>query len=140
MSEDQLVHFKWIAFASEAPALQTALADGGANLEPPTPYKPSGEELDEFAHAGFEPLTLLAGAVAIGFLIDRAVIAIKDLKHGGLVVEQTADGLKLHETSALPRGVALFVGPNGTERFDSSKPGVNIVDAMKSLVGLDKKP
>jgi hypothetical protein len=140
MSEDQLVHFEWIAFTSEAPALQTALADGGADLQPPTAFKPTGEEQDEYAHAGSDPLTLLAGAVAIGFLVDRIVIAINDLKHGGLVVEQTDEGLKLHETSALPRGVALCMGPNGAERVDSSKPGVNIVDAIRAFVGLGKKP
>lgn len=134
MDGEPVVSFELILPTSELEVQHTALQSGGAETADPVEYKPTPEELDEYSHAAFEPMLLLAGAVALGFLVERIVDAVKNARHGGLIIDRTGESIRIIESSALRRGTMLVLGPKGEREFDLSTPPIDIVGAIKGIV------
>lgn len=133
MTQQDIVSFEWAVSESELDAQRQALLDAGAELADETyPFKPPDYLAEEYLHAAFEPMLVLVGALAIGFLADRVVRVIKDIKKGGLIIDSRGEKLAIFENSALDRGTVLVFSNAGVKQFDSSKP-VDIVGAIKAL-------
>jgi len=74
--------------ASEAEIETGAFENAGGKLaELSRPYEPADEERDKYAHAAFEPLTVLVAAYAIAFLAERLSRLAQDQSHAGLMVD-----------------------------------------------------
>jgi hypothetical protein len=133
------VKFEWVMFATEAEQELIALKKEGASIEkPPERYEPTDpEEIDEFAHAAFEPLTILIGVVALICLIERVVLAVKNLKFGGVVIEVRTDGTtKIIPSPALDRGTIVVVSPGQEAKvYESETKAIDIVKAIKAFFG-----
>ena len=118
----------------DAQAEQAALeATGGKLSEPPRVYEPSDEERDKYAHAAFEPLTILAAAVAVAFLAERLSRLAKDQKHSGLVIDLRTTPAKVWEEEALDRGAVYVVGPEGLKQVAHAET-VDIIAAIKAFL------
>jgi hypothetical protein len=72
MEASDKIRVHWILRASDAEGERLALEQAGESLdEPPRPYEPSDEDRDKYAHALFEPLTILVGTFAVAFLAQQ---------------------------------------------------------------------
>jgi hypothetical protein len=108
---------------SQLETQRNALLESGAELEPEDkPFEPPEEDKDVYADPAFEPMLIIAGAVAIAYLAERIAEVIKDHRHGGLIVDARAPGkVIIREHPGLKRGTALTLLPNGREaEFDST--------------------
>src|SRR4051794_31971977 len=123
MSHQDAVSFDWAVGESNLEALRRDLLDAGAELHQTAyPFQPPAELAEEYRHPAFEPMLVLAGALAVGFLADRVIRCLKLLKRGGLIIDARQDKLVIMENTTLEPGVAVVIGRDGTQMFDSSKP------------------
>ncbi len=105
-----------------AEAMASELADVGAQLRPSRlPFTPPQEEVRDFANAAFEPLLVVAGAIAIGSLLDRIVAAVHNLRHGGAVVDIRGDKLHIHTNPVLPPGMVVGVTDEGIQVIEKAE-------------------
>jgi hypothetical protein len=105
------VKFEWVMFATEAEQELIALKK--------------------------EPLTILIGVVALICLIERVVLAVKNLKFGGVVIEVRTDGTtKIIPSPALDRGTIVVVSPGQEAKvYESETKAIDIVKAIKAFFG-----
>lgn len=131
-TSDQL-DVRWILPSSEAHTEKDALEAMGGNLhEPLRPYEPADNERDKYAHAAFEPLTILAAAFAVAFLAERLSRLAKDQKHSGLIIDLRTTPAKIWEEAALDRGVVYVAGPDGLKQVSSAE-ALDIIEAIKAF-------
>ncbi len=133
MTERDAVPFEWAMRRSSIEPMRASLAEAGAALEeePARFVPPEGLE-EEYTHPAFEPILVIAGAMSIGFLADRIVRAVKDMKRGGLIIDARGESLSIIESQSLDRGSVLVFTADGERLLDSSKP-VELADALRAL-------
>jgi hypothetical protein len=135
MEISDTVGVHWVLRASEAEIETDALEKAGGKLdEPPRPYEPGDEERDKYAHAAFEPLTLLVAAYTTAFLAERLSRLTKDQRHAGLVFDLGATPAKIWEEPALDRGAVYVISTDGIQQL-SQPETVDIIAAMKASSG-----
>jgi hypothetical protein len=136
MEASDKIRVHWILRASDAEGERLALEQAGESLdEPPRPYEPCDEERDKYAHALFEPLTILVATFAVAFLAQQLSRLIKDQKHSGLVVDLRVTPAKIWEEPALDRGAVYVVGPDGVVTQLSQPEALDILAALRAIRG-----
>ncbi len=132
------IEFEWVMFDSEVESELNALVNNGASIEKqPELYTPTDPEMiDEFSHAAFEPLMMLAGAVAAAFLIERVVFAAKNYKFGGVVVDVQNGGVEITPVRSFNAGTIVVRKPDGEVEIHASetKP-IDIIGSIRALIG-----
>lgn len=134
MAKDEVVRVRWTLRASQAKEQKQAITNTGGIVEDEQDFKPSPEDLDKYAHAAFEPLVILTVAFSIAFLAERAVKIVKDLKHGGLVIDMTQEPWTMEEEPSLDRGEVYLMKPGSVERVTKAK-ALDIIAAIKAARG-----
>jgi hypothetical protein len=132
------INFEWIMFASEAEHELKSLVESGASIEKHEPYTPTEpDEIEEFAHAAFDPLMILTGSVAAAFIIERVVFSAKSLKGGGAVVDTRGDKVRITPTRDFEPGTIVLVKPKGEVEVlrPEAKP-LDIISSIKALLGV----
>ncbi len=131
------VKFEWVLPVSAAEAEYQGLQSAGVQVAgPPQAYQPEEDEIDEMAHAAFEPMMMLVGAAAAAFLAERIVHAVKNYQFGGAVVDLRGDTVRITPNRAFDAGTVVIVRPDGeVETFTSETKPINIVETIKSLLG-----
>lgn len=110
------IGFEWGAPRSLIPQLRDDLASSGARLEDDSkPFKPPADEEADYAAAAFEPLLLIAGAIAIGYLADKIVTAVRNARHGGAVIDVRQNQVAIHANPAVPPGTLVVVNASGVQ-------------------------
>ncbi len=133
---DQVVEFSWLVRKGEEGEIRATLSEKEANLEQETrPFTPPDDQKAEYVDAAFEPLVVLVGAVALGYLAQVTMKLIKDAKHGGLIIDTRGEVLEIREHPALDQGTVLTVGKDGNNKLllEPSAAKV-IVEAIAALV------
>jgi hypothetical protein len=133
MEATDKLHVRWVLRASEAEIETEAFENAGGKLaEPSRPYEPTDEERDKYAHAAFEPLTVLVAAYAIAFLAERLSRLAKDQRHAGLVVDLRTTPAKIWEEPTLDRGAVYVISADGMKQL-SQPESVDILAAIKTV-------
>ena len=132
------ISFEWIMFSSEVEHELNPLVKSGASIEKNESYTPTEpDEIEEFAHAAFEPLMILAGSVAVAFIIERVVFAAKSYKGGGAVVDTRKGKIRVTPTHDFDPGTIILVKPN--EEVEIHRPEakpLDIIGSIKALLGV----
>ena len=125
------VKFQWIMRASELSTLRKALRLGRTHAPHDScPFDQSLDDLDDYAHAAFEPLSLVSGMVAIDCLVDRIQDHIYGSRQKGLRIDIQGQNLAIREDHAVQHGTVLVAHPHGTLRL-SSPTAIAIVAAIR---------
>src|SRR5262245_14853272 len=103
----------WILPASRVRGEVEDLKKEGGVVESEQEFEPNDEERDRYAHAAFEPLTVVVCSLAAGFLAERLSRFAKSLRHGGLIIDLRTDPVTVREEHALDFGTAYVVNKEG---------------------------
>jgi hypothetical protein len=137
MGSDGRLRIAWILPASRVRAEVAAIPDGEGVVESEQPFKPSAKELGQYAHAAFEPLTVLVCSFALAFLAERLSRFVRSLRHGGLIVDLRTDPVTVREERALDQGTVYVVSETGLQEISKPK-ALDILAAIKATAALDK--
>jgi len=110
----------WILPASQVRREVDAVKRGGGAVESEQEFQPSDEERDKYAHAAFEPLTIVVCSLAVAFLAERLSRFAKGLRHGGLIIDLRTDPVTVREEKSLDFGTVYVVSKDGLRQI--SKP------------------
>jgi hypothetical protein len=103
--------------------MQQALRENEATLDSETrPFEPPEEEAVDYTVAAFEPLIIIAGAAALGYLARAIAGAIKDAKHGGAVADLRDGKLNIRSSPAIPGGTVVVVTDDNVLSLSSPPP------------------
>jgi hypothetical protein len=130
METEDTLRIAWVLPASRAPAEVEAIRHGRGVVESEQPFEPSDKERDKYAHAAFEPLTVLIFSFAAGFVADRLSRFVRGMRHGGLIIDLTADPITVREERALDQGYVYVVTKEGVKEISKPEP-LDIITAMK---------
>lgn len=137
MGSESSLRIKWILPASRVRAEVAAIANGEGVVESEQPFKPSDEDRDKYAHAAFEPLTVLVCSFALAFLAERVSRFVRSLSHGGLIIDLRTDPVTVREERALDQGTVYVVSKEGLQEILKPK-ALDILAAIKATAALDK--
>ena len=118
MSQEVDHRFEIVVAESDAPALERdAEAAGGSVLET-RPFEPDADEADLYGDRQFEPLTVVAVAAGVAFVIGRiSDVWLDHRRPGGQIVDLRTVPAQVRPAPALERGELLVIRPNGREVF-----------------------
>jgi hypothetical protein len=133
MEDEATLRVSWVLPASQVRAEVSAITKAKGVVESQEPFVPSNEELDRYAHAAFEPLTVLVFSFALAFLAEQLSRFGRNLKHGGLIIDLRTTPISVREERALEAGTIYVVSKQGMEEIASPKP-LDIVDAIKAVI------
>ena len=115
MDREDSIGLRWIADESDAERVRQAIEDGGsvASVEP---WEPDADGAEEFGDSQFEPLMLIGGTVAIGWLVKQVSDVLLDWQRpGGLLIDTTGDEVVVRPTPRAPRASLVLVSATGAE-------------------------
>jgi hypothetical protein len=132
MASKDTLRISWILPASLVRAEVEAITDEVGVVESEEPFEPSAQERDQYAHAAFEPLTILVCSFALAFLAERLQRFVKGMKHGGLIIDLRNEPVTVREERALDHGAVYVVSEKGMKVI--AKPeALDIVAAIKAM-------
>jgi hypothetical protein len=112
------VEFQWLASESAAPDVVSALTEAGAEPGSASSGPVPPHLLPDTDDAQFEPLLLIAGAVAIAHLARAISRIVRDHREGGVVLDVRHNGLLIRErVRGIDAGTVLLIKDDGTERL-----------------------
>jgi hypothetical protein len=110
--------FTWALPESLAEEWTVDLSGSSARLEHERqPFTPPEDEQLDYESAAFEPLTVIVGTVAITYLIRSVIRAVRDVRHGGAVIDTRDGRLDVRSHPAVPGGTVLVVGESGVTEY-----------------------
>jgi hypothetical protein len=131
MAEESPLSFRWALPVSEVGAQRDALQASGAELELETqPYVREDADEEDFAHAAFEPLTLLLGVAAARALAAAVFSFVRDARRSGVIVDVRGDVVTVTPEPSLDRGAIVAVTADGVQVLDASRPD-SLVSVLK---------
>ncbi len=103
-------------------ALSTTISEieqsGGTISGDAQPFVPPTDELEDYQDAQFDPLLVVASAVALGFLLQRiSNIWLDHKRPGGLIVDARAEELVVRPSPLLSRGSLLVITEDGANLY-----------------------
>src|SRR2546423_333205 len=107
------VMFEWAVPLSQAEALRHDLFMGGGELGPNRDFVPPVDEQDDYTVAAFEPLTMIVGAIAVGYLVEKLTAVVRNAKHGGAIVDVRSGRVEIRSNPSIPGGTILVVSDQG---------------------------
>ncbi len=127
--KDFSMNFNWIVNSSKLTTLKVSLQEEGAIIKDDTQqYEPPGI-------SSFEPMLILGGIIALGSLVRIIIKAVKDIHHGGLIINMIKDPPEIKEEKALDRGTVVVIFPDGRVSYNES----NYHDIPEHIFTLLKK-
>lgn len=115
-----LVEFQWTMRASELESIRQALRTGKTPARQVSgPFDQGLDDLDDYAHAAFEPVLLVSGTVAVDYLVERIQDYIRSAGQNGLIIDTRGINLAIRDDYAVEHGMVLLVSPHGTQRLSS---------------------
>jgi len=129
------VAFTWAVPASRSTEARKALSDAGATLDDrDRPFEPPPDEARDYAQAGFEPLTVIAGAMGLVLLAERVADFIRSERDDGLIIDARSrtETLDVRTHPRLKGGRAMVVTDDGAEMFDTSSELASAITALRS--------
>ena len=118
-----VVEFTWAVPASQARQTAHDLVSPEGSVSPDlTPFTPPPDEERDYGSAAFEPLLVISGAIALGYLIDKVVKAVRDVRHGGAIIDVREGHIDVRSTPALPADHIVVIDGQGVHQLDSSRP------------------
>lgn len=134
-ADQRLLRFRWVSDQSttvaELESVAEALRNAGADAEI--------EEAKGFFDLGIS--VLIVGAMAVVSLAGTILSFVKDIQHGGLIIDGTRNPPMIREDRSLDRGVVIFIPRQGdkivlgdSHRGDSGE----ILEKLERSVLLEK--
>ena len=110
------VEFQWLASESAAPDVVSALMEAGAEPGSAASGPVPAHLLPDTDDAQFEPLLLIAGAVAIAHLARAISRIVRDHRVGGVVLDTRNHNLVIRDhVRGLDVGTVLVIKDDGTQ-------------------------
>ncbi|MEX3644724.1 hypothetical protein [Mycolicibacterium porcinum] len=121
--ESGVIEFQWAVPISQVGVIKQELDDASAKINPYTEdFEPPADEAIDYAASSFEPLTIIAGTIAIGYLIGKVSQIVLDARHGGAIVDARGPTLQIRSNPSVPRGTIVVVSSDKVETFRDSAP------------------
>ena len=134
MSASSKINVNWITEESAAQTFVSSARDVDAPVLELKRWEPGPEELDDYADASFEPLTVVAVIVAVGWLIGRISDVLADhTRPGGLLVDARRDVL-VRPLPKEARGKFVILTEAGAQVFTPDRRD-EALTALTTLLG-----
>lgn len=128
-----LVELRWTMSATGLETLRKALRkERPPALHASCPFDQDLDDLDDYAHAAFEPLLLVSGTVASVCLVERIQDHIHSAGQNGLIIDTRGKRLTIREDHAVEHHRILVISRHGTQPL-SSPSAVAIAAAIRVL-------
>jgi hypothetical protein len=116
------VEFEWISAESLAADRVAEIEGAGGSVSDSGQYLPRADEARDYASAGFEPLTLIAGAVTASYLL-KAIDKVWRNRGagGGVVVDTRAGKLRVRQVPTMKSGQLIVIEASGSKVFEEGE-------------------
>lgn len=113
------VTVEFVTEESTADLYISGIKDSGGKLHGDAePFNIPADLIDDYSDAQFEPLMLVAAAVAIGFIIKRVSdVWLDHTRPGGQVIDTRGDSVVIRVAPYLERGTLVLQTNEGVEVF-----------------------
>ena len=96
--DQSITEFEWAVPRTKVNPLMTELAGNGAVLRDTIPFfVPPKDEASEYAAAAFEPMSVIVGAAALGYLLDKICELVRQHSHGGAIVDVRSSRIEVRQ-------------------------------------------
>jgi hypothetical protein len=123
-----VVEFTWAAPESLTPHIAEDLSSEGAELAAPARFVPPDDERADYETAAFEPLLLIAGAIAIGLLVDKIAAYVRQARHGGAIIDVRNGAVAVRANPAVPASMVIVVDDDGAHQLN--EPSANQLEGF----------
>lgn len=116
MTQERTINIQWITEESDAENVRHALAAEGT-VAAAEPWEPDADTLEEFGDSQLEPMMLIAGVVAAGWLLKRVSdVLLEWVRPGGMLIDATGAELVVRPAPrARPRGALVVLTKKGIQ-------------------------
>lgn len=135
MSEaNKVISVEFITEESTVPEYITAIEQSGGKLErPEKSYDIPADLIDDYGDAQFEPFTVIAVAVSVGFLIKRiSDVWLDHSRSGGQVVDTRGETMSVRRAPYLERGTLVILTDNDTKVYHT-KDKDEVLDVLERI-------
>jgi hypothetical protein len=116
---NQPICVEFVTEESTASDYVTEIEKSGGKLEDAVkPFNIPADLIDDYSDAQFEPLILVAAAVAVGFLIKRiSDVWLDHTRPGGQVIDTQGNKIVVRVAPYLERGMLVLQSKEGVKVF-----------------------
>ena len=123
MGQEGDIRIEIVLAESEAPLLERETAQAGGEVLGARPFEPDPEEADLYGDRNFEPLTVVAVAAGVTFVIGRiSSLWLDHSRPGGQIVDLRVVPAQVRPAPHLDRGELLVIRPDGREQYHPRNP------------------
>lgn len=116
---EQLIPVEFVTEESIAYDYVAEIEKSGGKLEYPVrPFQIPADLIDDYSDAQFEPFTLVAAIVSVGFLIKRiSDVWLDHTRPGGQVIDTRGGKIIVRRAPYLERGILVLQSEEGVKVF-----------------------
>jgi hypothetical protein len=116
---NQMISVDFVTEESTADDYVAEIEKSGGKLDGEVePFQTPPDLLDDYSDAQFEPLTVVAASVAVGFLVKRISDVWRDhTQPGGQVIDTRGDKIVVRVAPHLQRGTLVLQSAEGVKVF-----------------------
>lgn len=118
MNQEDNLTLEVVVAESDVAALERDTEASGGRVVEERPFEPAAEEADLYGDRQFEPLTVVAVAAGVAFVIGRiSDIWLDHTRPGGQIVDLRMQPAQIRPAPYLDRGELLVIRADGRESF-----------------------
>ena len=126
--------FELVVAESDVASLEREVAAGGGNVLGKEPFEP-GEEADLYGDQQFEPMTVVAIAAGVAFVIGRiSDVWLDHTRPGGQIIDLRTVPAQILPAPQLNRGELLVIRTDGRESFHARNKD-EAASLLRSILG-----
>jgi hypothetical protein len=115
MIQERTINIQWITEESDAESVRHAMEAAG-RVASAEPWEPDADTLEEFGDSQLEPMMVIAGVIAGGWLIKRVSDVLLDwIRPGGMLIDATGEELVVRPAPRARRGALVLLTQKGIQ-------------------------
>ena len=116
MSDEDELTVELVVAERDVASVERDAAAGGGRVVEERPFEPDANEADLYGDRQFEPLTIIAVAASLTFVIDRiSSVWLDHSRPGGQIVDLRTVPAQIRPAPYLDRGELLVIREDGRE-------------------------
>jgi hypothetical protein len=118
MNAEEKLTLEFVVAESDVAAFGADAAAAGGNLLAAEPFEPRADEADAYGDRQFEPLTIVAVAAGVAFVVSRiSDVWLDHTRPGGQIVDLRTTPAQVRPAPHLDRGELLVIRDDGRESY-----------------------